>query len=157
MQQSSSTWRMGSVQRGQLKFGEEKLNIDPELPDSFTNVRSPSSPRRIPIYDYGDLLLWYKEARLSQLPELKKARADGKTAYFSHTKLVIRERGERTAQTQAVSTSPAASVMTVTPAATFTGGAASVGAVGEASAGMDDDQREEVQKVAAQRKGKRKK
>ncbi|KAK3883779.1 hypothetical protein Pcinc_011904 [Petrolisthes cinctipes] len=68
----------------------------------------------------------------------------------NHTKLVIRERGERTAQTQAISTSPAASVMTVTPAATFAGGAASVGAVTgagavaarEASTGMEDDQRE---------------
>ncbi|KAK3868767.1 hypothetical protein Pcinc_025805 [Petrolisthes cinctipes] len=75
----------------------------------------------------------------------------------NHTKLVIHEQGERTAQTQAVSTSPAASVMTVTPAATFAGGAASVGAVTgagavaswEASAGIEDDQREEGQEVAA--------
>ncbi|KAK4296242.1 hypothetical protein Pmani_031242 [Petrolisthes manimaculis] len=65
----------------------------------------------------------------------------------------------------AVSTSPAASVMTVTPATTFAGGAASVGAVtgigavavGEASAGVEDSQRGEGQEVAAQRKSKRKK
>ncbi|KAK4322452.1 hypothetical protein Pmani_006792 [Petrolisthes manimaculis] len=34
--------------------------------------------------------------RKAQLPELRKARADGKIAYFSYTKLVVRERRERT-------------------------------------------------------------
>ncbi|KAK4327053.1 hypothetical protein Pmani_002499 [Petrolisthes manimaculis] len=66
---------------------------------------------------------------------------------------------------EAVSTRPATSVMTVTPATTFAGGAASVGAVTgigavavrEASAGMEDSQRGEGQEVAAQRKSKRKK
>ncbi|KAK3877273.1 hypothetical protein Pcinc_018008 [Petrolisthes cinctipes] len=40
-------------ERGQLKFGEEKVKIVPELPDSFTNVRPPCLPRRIPNYDSG--------------------------------------------------------------------------------------------------------
>ncbi|KAK4307938.1 hypothetical protein Pmani_020330 [Petrolisthes manimaculis] len=120
--------------------------------------RSSGKLKNTNIYINEDLCESLVTARKIQLSELKKARADGKIAYISHTKLVIRERGERTAHTQAVSTSPAASVMTVTPATTFAGGAASVGAVtgtgavvvGEASAGVEDSQRGEGQEVAAQ-------
>lgn len=120
-------------------------------------------------------------ARKSQLPELRRARADGKIAYFNHTKLVIRERTTLT-QESTVRIASAASVVTVSPAATLGAGVALVGAldgagslaVGDASAaadggdrhageagvsradGMEGDHHDEGREASAQRKSKRK-
>ncbi|MPC46482.1 hypothetical protein E2C01_040202 [Portunus trituberculatus] len=50
------------------------------------------------IYLYEDLCEVSVQKRKAQLPTLRKARAEGKNAYFSYTKLIIRERRERTFQ-----------------------------------------------------------
>lgn len=48
------------------------------------------------IYLNEDLCEASVQVRKAQLPELRKARAEGKIAYFSYTKLVVKERRERT-------------------------------------------------------------
>lgn len=80
------------------------------------------------IYINEDLCESSVNARKVQLPDLKRARAEGKIAYFNHTKLVILERGERTSQVQTVLPNPGSSVVTVTPAVTLAGAAVPVGA-----------------------------
>lgn len=51
------------------------------------------------IYINEDLCESSVKLRKAQLPEMKKARAEGKIAYFSHTKLIIRERREQRFET----------------------------------------------------------
>lgn len=119
--------------------------------DRQSALRNSAKLKTANIYINEDLCESSVITRKVQPPELRKARAEGKIAYFSHIKLVIRDRGERTIQAQGLTlgtasadggdavgvscwTSSAASVLTVTPASTLAGCAAQVGAVTGASA-----------------------
>lgn len=57
-------------------------------------IKKSSMLKNTHIYINEDLCESSVQARKAQLPEMRKARAEGKIAYFSHTKLVIRERRE---------------------------------------------------------------
>lgn len=59
-------------------------------------LRNSSKLKNSNIYLNEDLCEASVQVRKAQLPELRKARAEGKIAYFSYTKLVVKERRERT-------------------------------------------------------------
>lgn len=68
------------------------------------------------IYLNEDLCEASVQERKAQLPELRKARAEGKIAYFSYTKLVVKERRERTGPTSVFTdSSPATAVSAPAP------------------------------------------
>ena len=56
-------------------------------------LRNSAKLRNTNIYINEDLCEASVQIRKEKLPELKKARSEGKIAYFSHTKLIIKERG----------------------------------------------------------------
>ena len=64
-----------------------------------------------------DLYFASAQERKAQLPELRRARAEGKIAYFVHTRLVIREKRMETSRTTGAHDSP--NQLTI-PAATNT-------------------------------------
>ena len=57
-------------------------------------LRNSSKLKNSRIYINEDLCEASLQLRKAQLPDLKRARADGKIAYFSHTKLIVRDRRE---------------------------------------------------------------
>ena len=66
------------------------------FPDRQRALRNSAKLRNTNIYLNEDLCESSVQARKAQLPALKKAKADGKIAFFSHTRLIIRDRGSRT-------------------------------------------------------------
>lgn len=106
--------------------------------DRQSALRNSSKLKNTNIFVNEDLCESSVLARKAQLPELRSARAAGKIAYFSHTKLVIRERTTHT-QDSTARTAPAAAVVTVTPSATLGGGAARLGAVAGVSSLAEGD------------------
>lgn len=58
-------------------------------------LKNASKLKNTNIYINEDLCEASVQLRKAQLSDLRKARAEGKIAYFSHTKLVIRDRSER--------------------------------------------------------------
>lgn len=63
--------------------------------DRQQTLRNSSKLKHTNIYVNEDLCEASLQARKAQLPELRKARAEGKVAYFSHTRLVVKERREQ--------------------------------------------------------------
>ena len=63
-----------------------------EFADRQQGLRNSSRLKNTNIYVNEDLCESSNQLRKAQLPQLKKARAEGKVAYFSHTKLIIKER-----------------------------------------------------------------
>ena len=59
------------------------------------------------IFINEDLCEGSRAKRRAQLPQLKQARAEGKIAYFSHTKLIVKERSPIAAGTTNVNASVA--------------------------------------------------
>lgn len=94
-------------------------------------LRNSSKLKNTHIYINEDLCETSVQLRKAQLPELKKARQEGKIAYFSHTKLIIRDRREQQSGDETVSSQPsggqgtdsglvAAAALTTTVVATAT-------------------------------------
>lgn len=95
------------------------------------------------IFISEDLCESSMELRRAQLPALKQAKASGKVAYFSHTKLIIRDRSEASGSAMMVNQfkSSSSAVAGVSPpssaAEAGSSAVASGGAVGGAAAGAD--------------------
>lgn len=63
--------------------------------DRQVALRNSAKLKNTNIYLNEDLCESSMQLRREQLPEMRKARAEGKIAYFSHTRLVIKDRRER--------------------------------------------------------------
>lgn len=63
--------------------------------DRETTLRNSAKLKNTDIFVNEDLCEASILVRKSKLPELKKARLDGKIAFFNHTRLVIRDRKEK--------------------------------------------------------------
>ena len=109
-------------------------------------LRNSPKLRKTNIFLNEDLYFASAQERKAQLPELRRARAEGKIAYFVHTRLVIREKRMETSRTTGAHDSP--NQLTI-PAATNTvvtsddGGAAAAAAElsteGEGGAGAAEE------------------
>ena len=71
--------------------------------DRQRTLRNSSKLKNTNIYVNEDLCEASLQTRKAQLPELRKARAEGKVAYFSHTRLIVKERREQREQQEAAS------------------------------------------------------
>lgn len=62
-------------------------------------IKNSSRLKNTHIYINEDLCEASVQLRKAKLSELRKAKAEGKIAYFSHTKLIVRDRRERSGET----------------------------------------------------------
>ena len=97
-------------------------------------LKNSSKLKNTNIFINEDLCGSSVQVRKNLLPELRKARNEGKIAYFSHTKLVVKEKRERAGQSQGSTTQPSMG----RPEATSTSSAAGDGTGAAVGAGPGD-------------------
>lgn len=93
-------------------------------------IKKSSMLKNTQVYINEDLCESSVQARKAQIPEMKKARAEGKIAYFNHTKLIIRERREHRGDSAEVMLQQSSAVAAMQPGQRNAASASVSGAVG---------------------------